>query len=136
VRRGPAPCLFTETLEGSTEAIPIPVAHAEGRFTTVDPDVTARLVAGQRVALEYAEPDGSVARGFPANPNGSLAAIAGLTNARGNVLALMPHPERACWLHQVPEALGGRWAERRRNGELFAAGPGRLLFEALARALR
>ena len=58
----------------------------------------------------------------------------------GNVLAIMPHPERAAWLRQVPEDSAGPWGERRRGSTgsftaLEGAGPGRFLFESLARHL-
>ncbi|NIV74176.1 MAG: phosphoribosylformylglycinamidine synthase, partial [Gammaproteobacteria bacterium] len=70
----------------------------------------------------------------PANPNGSARDAAGLCNPAGNVLALMPHPERAAWLYQVPEHLPGPWGQRRRaaldRGEdLNRAGPGLALYE-------
>ena len=68
----------------------IPIAHAEGRF--VHPDVAALEKEG-RVVFRYVDPTGGVSDG--ANPNGSVANIAGTCNARGNVVGLMPHPERA-----------------------------------------
>ena len=68
----------------------IPIAHAEGRF--VHPNVDALEKEG-RVVFRYVDPTGGVAEG--ANPNGSVANIAGTCNARGNVVGLMPHPERA-----------------------------------------
>ena len=84
------------------------IAHAEGRYVHDDPEALAR--AG-RVVFRYAMPDGEV--GAKANPNGSVANIAGIANERGNVVGLMPHPERAC------EALLGEGGE-----------DGRLLFES------
>ena len=68
----------------SGERISLPIAHGEGRYQ-VEPEVLERLEQRGQVVLRYA-----------ANPNGSLADIAGLTNEAGNVLGLMPHPERAC----------------------------------------
>jgi phosphoribosylformylglycinamidine synthase I len=79
-----------------TRAIPagrvlrIPIAHAEGRF--VHPDV-AQLEKEGRVVFRYVDPTGG--ESDAANPNGSMANIAGTCNARGNVVGLMPHPERA-----------------------------------------
>ena len=79
-----------------TRAIPagrilrIPIAHAEGRF--VHPNVDALEKEG-RVVFRYVDPTGGTGEG--ANPNGSVANIAGTCNARGNVVGLMPHPERA-----------------------------------------
>jgi phosphoribosylformylglycinamidine synthase len=68
----------------------MPIAHAEGRYLHDDPGALAK--AGQ-VVFRYVDAAG--ARGGQANPNGSLEDIAGVCNARGNVLGLMPHPERA-----------------------------------------
>jgi phosphoribosylformylglycinamidine synthase I len=137
VKKGPAKCVFTEFMDGA-EALPLPLAHAEGRFVTSRPDVRRRLEAGKSVAVVYATPAGETAKSFPENPNGSMLAIAGLTNVAGNVLALMPHPERAAWFHQVPRHAGGTWG-RRRDGlvgeDLFAPGPGAGYFESLRRVL-
>jgi phosphoribosylformylglycinamidine synthase I len=132
---GPAAgeCLFTRALR---EPVPVPMAHAEGRFVT-SPDAAGELAA--RSCLVYADPDGRLASGFPWNPNGSLASVAGLTNEAGNVLALMPHPERAQLLAQVPPGLPGGWGDLRRSSkgaeDLERDGPGIFLFRALARAL-
>ncbi len=68
----------------------IPVKHGEGRY--VHPDPGALQAAGQ-VLVRYCEADGAVTEA--ANPNGSVAGIAGVTNAAGNVAGLMPHPEHA-----------------------------------------
>ncbi len=66
------------------QVITLPIAHGEGRYYA-EADTLAALEDQQQVLLRYGEP----------NPNGSLADIAGLVNQRGNVLGLMPHPERA-----------------------------------------
>jgi phosphoribosylformylglycinamidine synthase subunit PurQ / glutaminase len=71
------------------ERLRIPVKHGEGRYYHPDP---ARLAADGQVAFIYAPGD---------NPNGSVADIAGVSNAAGNVVGLMPHPE-----HAVDAALG------------------------------
>lgn len=79
-----------------TQAIPagrvlrMSIAHAEGRY--VHPDVE-RLEREGLVIFRYVTAEGQVTAG--ANPNGSAANIAGVTNAGGNVVGLMPHPERA-----------------------------------------
>ncbi|WP_067622633.1 phosphoribosylformylglycinamidine synthase subunit PurQ [Alicyclobacillus acidiphilus] len=65
------------------ERIRIPIAHGEGRYYA-DETLRQRLAADGRIAFRYAD-----------NPNGSVDAIAGVLNDRGNVLGLMPHPERA-----------------------------------------
>lgn len=78
---------------GSGEVLTLPVAHGAGAYF-VDRDTLARLESNGQVALRFVGIDGSI--GAPeANLNGSISGIAGITNARGNVLGLMPHPERA-----------------------------------------
>jgi phosphoribosylformylglycinamidine synthase len=76
----------------SGDLIRLPISHGEGRYHA-DPDVLAELEASGRVVLRYADGDGAVKD--EANPNGSLNGIAGIVNQGGNVLGLMPHPERA-----------------------------------------
>ncbi len=71
----------------------LPIAHGEGNYFAA-PDVIAELEARRQVIFRYTSYDGRIAP--DANPNGSVAAIAGLCNARRNVVGLMPHPERAC----------------------------------------
>jgi phosphoribosylformylglycinamidine synthase subunit PurL len=121
-------------LEGISETLPVPIAHAEGRFTHADPAVFATLAAEGYLAFRYAGADGAASG--PANPNGSLEACAALTNSGGNVLAMMPHPERAAWLFQVPEDLNHPWGRRRREAagdfeKLSAGGPGQALLARL-----
>jgi phosphoribosylformylglycinamidine synthase I len=65
-------------------AIQLPIAHGEGRYQ-VDPLTLRRLHEQGQVVLRYRD-----------NPNGSVGDVAGVCNERGNVLGLMPHPERAC----------------------------------------
>ena len=74
------------------ETIRLPISHGEGRYYA-DPAVLDELEASGRVVLRYADASGAVVP--DANPNGSLRSIAGIVNERGNVLGLMPHPERA-----------------------------------------
>ena len=74
------------------ETIRLPISHGEGRYYA-DAAVLDELERSGRVVLRYADETGAVIpRG---NPNGSLRSIAGIVNERGNVLGLMPHPERA-----------------------------------------
>ena len=74
------------------QVIRLPISHGEGRYVADDATLDELEGAG-RVVLRYAEPDGRVTP--DANPNGSERGIAGIVNERGNVLGLMPHPERA-----------------------------------------
>jgi phosphoribosylformylglycinamidine synthase subunit PurQ / glutaminase len=74
------------------EVLAIPVAHGDGNYFT-DAESLKKLEDQRQVVFRYCEPDGTVS---PAsNPNGSIANIAGIMNEAGNVLGMMPHPERA-----------------------------------------
>ncbi len=73
------------------EVLRIPVAHNEGNYT-IDEAGLAELETNNQVVLRYCTPEGDVTE--EANPNGSTANIAGVTNKAGNVLGMMPHPER------------------------------------------
>jgi phosphoribosylformylglycinamidine synthase len=75
------------------QVIHVPISHGEGRYYA-DAAVLDELEAANRVVFRYCAPDGDVTPG--ANPNGSERNIAGIVNERGNVLGMMPHPERAC----------------------------------------
>ena len=83
-------------LAGPRRPLRMPVAHGEGCFFADDATLDALEADGQ-VLFRYVREDGTVAGEVddPANPNGSLRAIAGIRNAAGNVAGLMPHPERA-----------------------------------------
>jgi len=71
----------------------IPIAHGEGNYYA-EPSVIAELEASRRVIFRYCDERGEVTAA--ANPNGSVANIAGICNEARNVVGLMPHPERAC----------------------------------------
>jgi phosphoribosylformylglycinamidine synthase len=77
----------------------IPIKHGEGCYYA-PPETLRRLEGEGQVLLRYCLPDGTVAAA--ANPNGSVANVAGIVNEAGNVLGLMPHPE-----HAVEPAIGG-----------------------------
>jgi phosphoribosylformylglycinamidine synthase subunit PurQ / glutaminase len=70
----------------------IPIAHGDGNFFT-DSDTLARLEENRQIVLRYCDRQGRITE--EANPNGSLSNIAGIVNPAGNVLGMMPHPERA-----------------------------------------
>jgi phosphoribosylformylglycinamidine synthase len=74
------------------DVLRLPIAHGEGNYHA-PPDVLARLEDEGRVVFRYSDAVGHVTPA--ANPNGSAAGIAGISNTAGNVVGLMPHPERA-----------------------------------------
>jgi phosphoribosylformylglycinamidine synthase len=73
------------------QVLKIPIAHADGNYYT-DPVTLAALQANAQIVLRYCTLEGKAAS--EANPNGSLDNIAGIRSAAGNVLGMMPHPER------------------------------------------
>ena len=92
VRVENADTLFTNLYEKG-EVLKLPVAHGDGRYYAA-PQVLDALEAGGRVIFRYADARGNISA--DANPNGSERNIAGIINEQGNVLGMMPHPERAC----------------------------------------
>jgi len=93
-------CIWTSTL---TDLIDCPVAHGEGNFQISNDTDIDLFINNDQIALLYVKPDGSPANNsYPYNPNGSLLDIAGICNAQGNVLGLMPHPENHIHSYQHP----------------------------------
>ncbi len=106
---------------GLREPIYCPVAHGEGNFMVANPSVLNALKAHDQIALTFASGDGALAGGaYPDNPNGSLADIAGICNAHGNVLGLMPHPEDHVFPYQHPRWTRGE--SGRMGSPLFVNG--------------
>ena len=81
------------------QVLQVPISHGEGRYFA-DANTLCELEEEGRVVFRYSTPDGQVTS--DANPNGSVNNIAGIVNAQGNVLGMMPHPERCC-----EEVVGG-----------------------------
>jgi phosphoribosylformylglycinamidine synthase subunit PurQ / glutaminase len=91
VRVDNAQTLFTsEYAEG--QVLTIPIAHGDGRYTA-DEETLDRLEETGRVIFRYVGGGDDIDEAW--NPNGSMRAIAGIVNEGGNVLGMMPHPERA-----------------------------------------
>jgi len=113
--------LFTEGLD----RLELPVAHAEGKFVTDSQETLARLVDNGQVVFRYVSRDGGEIA-YPDNPNGSVHDIAGIQDASGRVLGMMPHPERYALALQHP-----RWRREALKGE----GLGLKVFQNAVRAL-
>lgn len=109
------------------DVIPVPVAHAEGRFVTTSQRVLDGIVANNQIGFKYCTADGKAVELFPVNPNGAQLNIAGLYNVAGNVLALMPHPERGAWQRQIPADIPCGQLKRDLQ-ELRQFGPGMKFF--------
>ncbi len=81
IRREHAPILY------------LPVAHGEGKFLAKDKDVLDKMVKNRQIVFQYVDKNGEDA-GYPMNPNGSVLNIAGICDQTGQILGMMPHPER------------------------------------------
>ncbi len=111
-----SPSLFLQGMAGSR--MPIATSHGEGRAAFRDDG--ARYASSYTVAMRYVDNYGEVADKYPANPNGSLDGICGLSNEDGRVTIMMPHPERVALTRQNswhPDEWGedGPWLRLFRN---------------------
>lgn len=105
LRANPAsPCVFTR---GLTQ-LDLPIRHGEGKFMARDEAVLARLVRQNQIALQYCDEAGEPTLDFPANPNGSTLAIAGICDTTGRVFGMMPHPEAFVIPEHHPQATRAR----------------------------
>ena len=85
-------CAFTRHLE-TGDSIIIPLAHGEGRFIIPDA-LLEKMITNEQTVYRYCNDAGEVVDEFPTNPNGSAYNLAAVCNPQGNVMAMMPHPER------------------------------------------
>jgi phosphoribosylformylglycinamidine synthase I len=110
------------------DPIELPVAHGEGKLMTSDSALLDQLERAGRIVLQYADQDGRPTGEYPANPNGSPHAAAGLCDATGRIFGLMPHPERFIdpWHHP-------RWTWRSTPP---AVGDGLRIFQSAVDSLR
>ncbi len=83
---------FTRHLKNG-EFIHVPIAHGEGRFIIPD-ELLAEMIDNNQTIFRYCDDTGNISAEFPTNPNGAMYNLAAVTNAAGNVMAMMPHPER------------------------------------------
>lgn len=90
-------------LSDKDEILQMPVAHGEGCFITKDKTLIKELKKNKQIIFQYSTKEGKIVDKFPVNPNGSMLNIAAICNKKGNVMAIMPHPERAVWKRQLPE---------------------------------
>ncbi|MDR0985131.1 MAG: phosphoribosylformylglycinamidine synthase I [Endomicrobium sp.] len=92
-------CLWTKNLP---KIISLPVAHMEGKFIPKDKIVLNTLNTNKQIVFKYTTKDGEHLPNYPLDPNGSVEQIAGICNKDGNILGLMPHPERFIFNIQYP----------------------------------
>lgn len=86
-------CVFLKDVGDEEETVVFQTAHREGKFFA-EQDVLEKIEQQNLVVLRYCDAQGVPVQDFPDNPNGSLNAIAGITDESGKIFGLMPHPER------------------------------------------
>ena len=85
-------CTFTRHLK-TGDFINVPLAHGEGRFI-IPHELLEKMITNEQTVFRYCDNNGIISDEFPTNPNGSMHNLAAVCNPKGNVMAMMPHPER------------------------------------------
>ena len=120
-----SPCVFTSGLDG----IYLPVRHGEGKFVVESDSVLQEIEAKHMAVVKYSDSDyQSPVMEYPLNPNGSVAAIAGVCDETGRLFGLMPHPE--AYLHRTHHP---RWT---REPDLPEDGMGLFLYNNAVKYIR
>lgn len=109
------------------DKISMPIAHGEGKLFA-EPEVLKKLKNNKQIALRYIKGETCRYLNLPANPNGSIDDIAGITDPTGKILGLMPHPERAIFLNQIPDFPYLKEIYNREGRRLPSEGPGMKIF--------
>ena len=108
--------------------LPVAISHGEGRFVMSE---ETRAQLSDCTVYNYCNADGS---DDAANPNGSIDNIAGICNPKGNVMAIMPHPERSFFTKQLPSWMDNQWSNaKQQKTSTSEFGPWLHLFEAMKR---
>jgi phosphoribosylformylglycinamidine synthase len=114
-----SPCVWTRGLE----RMDCPVRHGEGKFLAESEEILERLEIGHQIVTRYVDAEGEPTLEWPANPNGSPGAVAGICDPTGRLFGLMPHPEAYLYPFQHP-----RWSRDRYLGNIPGKGAGLAVF--------
>jgi phosphoribosylformylglycinamidine synthase I len=114
-----SPCVWTRGID----QIDLPTRHGEGKFLAADDAILERLQQGHQIAVRYVDEDGIPTEEWPANPNGSVGAIAGICDPTGRLFGLMPHPDAYLYPFQHP-----LWSRRKLFGGVPDEGAGLAIF--------
>ncbi len=115
-----SPCVFTKNID----TMNVPVRHGEGRIFFKDVSTFAAVQEQQQIVVQYCTEKGDLATEFPANPNGSQLAIAGICDPTGKIFGLMPHPEAYVNPYTHPN-----WSRLKHEGMLPKHGDGFMVFK-------
>ena len=114
-----SPCLWTRGLD----SLELPTRHGEGRFLAESDELLERLEEGHQIPVRYADAGSKPTQEWPANPNGTPRALAGICDPSGRLFGLMPHPDAYLYPFQHPQ-----WSRQRYAGGVPDEGAGLALF--------
>ena len=117
------------------ENLYLPIRHGT-KMIANDPNVISRLFENGQVALQYADESGRPSTAYPANPNGSVQAIAGICDATGRILGMMAHPEAFMFFTHHPQWTRMKEKAQRLKQPLPEFGEGLSLFKNAIEYLR
>lgn len=118
-------CRFTSEVPAGA-VLEMPVACGEGRLISADPDFIGRLEDNDQIVFRYVGPDDGEAE-YPWNPSGTQSGVAAICNPAGNVLGIMPHPERVMTRFTHPAWTRGYASEQGDGWAIFESAVGNLL---------
>lgn len=110
------------------KTLSVPIAHGEGKYY-VPEKILTEIKKKNMIALKYIKGDMCKYQNLPANPNGSIDDIAGVTDKTGKILGLMPHPDRAIFFNELPNWPLLKEKYLREGKEIPKFGPGLPLFQ-------
>lgn len=110
------------------DILSLPIAHGEGKYF-IEQDGLEKLKTEDSIAVKYTDGEICTYQNLSKNPNGALEDIAGVLSLKGNVLGMMPHPERALFMHQLPNFQYLKEKSNRDESKLPKYGPGFQIFK-------
>jgi len=110
------------------DVLSLPIAHGEGKYF-IEQDGLEKLKTEDSIAVKYTDGEICAYQNLSKNPNGALEDIAGVLSLSGNVLGMMPHPERALFMHQLPNFQYLKEKSKRDGSKLPKYGPGFQIFK-------
>lgn len=115
-----SPCVWTRGID----RMDLPARHGEGKFLTKDAALLERLQKDRLIAVRYVDEEGKPTQTWPANPNGSPDAVAGICDPTGRLFGLMPHPDAYLYGFNHPQ-----WGRMKLEGRLDSRGEGLKIFQ-------
>lgn len=114
------------------DSIDLPVRHGEGKFVAASKEVMQKIMNNSLIVLQYCDENGKPTQDYPMNPNGSEMSVAALTDIKGQILGIMPHPEAYLSLYNHPD-----WPHlKRMDSKITEEGDGLGIFRNMVKTIR